>query len=97
MIMEFACLPATELPNMLKIFAHRTVPTNVHYSYLPCLCLCGFHAWINYCLMCGQAPEAGSYLGGVMDCWTRHFTDLTNANEAKDDVKTPPSLIYLAL
>ena len=46
--------------------------------------------------MDGQEPNAGSYLGGVMDCSTEHVTDLTNANEAKDNVRTHPSLTNLA-
>ena len=93
MMMEVACLPVTELPKMLKNLTHGTVPTTVNYSYLPCLHHCGFHAWIDCCLMHGQEPDAGSYLGGVVDCWTEHVTDLTNANEDKDNVKTPPSLM----
>ena len=45
--------------------------------------------------MHGQEPDSGSYLSGVMDCWTEQVTDITNANEAKHDVKTPPSLMNL--
>ena len=46
--------------------------------------------------MHGQEPDTGSYLGTVINCWTEHVTDLANASEAKDDVKTPPSLMNLA-
>ena len=91
MTIEFASLPVTELPKMLKNLACGTVPANINYSYLPYLHLCGFHAWIDYCLMCGQEPDAGSYLGAVMDCWIECVTDLSNANEAMDDVKHLPA------
>ena len=67
------------------------------HPYLPCLCLHGFHAWINYHIVYGREPHAGSYNDTVMDCWMEHMTDLTNAtNSSKDTVKPPPRLMNLA-
>ena len=94
--MKFACLPVTELSMMLKNLTHGTIPENVAFPYLPCLCLCWFCVWNDYHLMYRQEPDASSYIGTVMDCWTEHMMDLTNATEsAKDDVKSPPGLMKL--
>ena len=97
MMMELASLPVTELPTMLKNLACGTIPANVAFPYLSCLCLHGFHAWINYHLMHGQELDAGSYIGTVMDCWTEHVMDLANATESpQDDVKSHPHLMKLS-